>query len=267
MSSFNLFRSLRYVIGKDRVVTLYYRLMYRWVARIGLTTFNYGYAPLSKDIETDFSCKEPYQIELYRQIASSQGENTLSDRTVLEISCGLGGGLYHLSRNFGIEYCIGLDRSVGALRHAKRFGYPVIAGDARQLPFRDNSFEIVINVESSGNYFSRDFISEIGRVLKSTGLLIMSDDRHGSPAEVELMMRRDLECFGLMVVLFRDVTANVAAACTLDMPRREDILAKIPWLVRGSVSQWVGAKGSLRYQEFREKRATYFILVAKRIMK
>jgi hypothetical protein len=75
-------------------------------------------------------------------------------------------------------------------------------------------------------------------------------------------MRLDLARYGLDVIRFYDVTENVAEACTLDAPRREALLASVPWLTRNSVRQWIGLENAPRYQQFRARSATYFILVA-----
>jgi len=217
---------------------LYYSLVYWWCGRIGLAGFNYGYSPLSDVVANDPSCKGPFQIELYRQIADTAGPDRLRNGRVLEISCGLGGGFDYLSRQYGIQNGVALDRSSSAVRWAKRrFGLRAVKADARLLPLADEAFEVVINVEASHLYFSGEFLSEVARVLAPSGLFVMSDERPGAADVVEATMRRDLDRFGLDAIQFRDVTENIADACAADAARRERILASVPWLTRNSVRQ------------------------------
>ena len=57
-------------------------------------------------------------------------------------------------------------------------GVDFINGDAEKLPFPDNAFDAVINIESSGAYpnFSR-FLAEVARVLRPGGHFLYADLR------------------------------------------------------------------------------------------
>ncbi len=51
-----------------------------------------------------------------------------------------------------------------------------IAGDAQRLPFANASFDVVLNLESSHCYGHFDqFVSEVTRVLKTSGLFCFAD--------------------------------------------------------------------------------------------
>src|SRR5438309_1387426 len=100
MKSFDILHLLSRMLGWERFIALYYNFVYWWADRNGLSQFNYGYAPLSDAVAGDLSHKEPFQIELYRQVAVTLGHEALRGRRVLEISCGLGGGFAYLSRHF-----------------------------------------------------------------------------------------------------------------------------------------------------------------------
>ncbi|WP_063014319.1 class I SAM-dependent methyltransferase [Nocardia kruczakiae] len=66
---------------------------------------------------------------------------------VLDIACGPGNFTHYLSEHIGDGYAVGIDFSVPMLRQAvadnsgPRAGY--VRGDARRLPFPDNSFDAV----------------------------------------------------------------------------------------------------------------------------
>jgi SAM-dependent methyltransferase len=265
IQSFNILDHLTQILGSDRTVPLFYGLTYWRTRRLHLSVFNYGFSPVS-EAAAAYSDSESLQIELYRQIAETLGGEELRGRRVLEISGGLGGGFNYLIHCYGIGYGIVLDRSLHAVRAAKRrFRLNGVKADARKLPFADGLFDVILNVEASHIYFSPEFVSEVSRVLAPGGFLAMSDERGGTPDIVESNMRRDLSNYGLEVTRFRDVTDNVADACALDTARREEILAAttVPFM-RNSVRQWIGVKRSARYGDFRAGRAIYFILVARR---
>ncbi|HEX3865368.1 MAG TPA: hypothetical protein VHV78_01405, partial [Gemmatimonadaceae bacterium] len=94
--------------GSYNAAPLYYSLAFRVAASWGVSCFNYGFAPLSPELAGDAECAEPYQLEMYRQAATLAGVERFRCATVLEISCGLGGGLAHLTRAFGIASPIAL---------------------------------------------------------------------------------------------------------------------------------------------------------------
>jgi len=257
--------SLLPVLDRERVVASYYRFFYWWAGRMGVSTYNLGYSPVS-DVDTPkASCTEQFQLELYRQIALALRPVRLRGRRVLEISCGLGGGFAHLVQHCGIEFGVVLDRSINAVRWARRrFGLHAINGDARMLPLADGSFDAIISVEASHEYFSDRFVSEIARVLAPNGLFGLADLRYATSDLIEAAMRYDLARHGLDLIEFLDITRNVVEACELDAPRRESLLTRVPWPVRDVIRPWIGVKDSENFQQLRDRGATYFILVAER---
>ncbi len=245
--------------------THYYRIAYWWERRIGLSTaFNYGYAPLSPAATRDPAHYQPYQMEMYRQAALQLGEDWLQGKRVLEISCGLGGGLDHLRQHFGPSGVIGLDRTYTAVDHARRrFGLNVVNSDARRLPFADRSFDAIVNIEASHLYFGDEFLGELARVLAPGGRVLLADMRWGALSEWEAAMRNAFAKAGLDVVQFRDTSANVIAACQADTPRRDALLATVPWPFRSLARAWAGTETSADYLDLQAGRAIYFILTAR----
>lgn len=105
----------------------------------------------------------------------------IKNKKILEVGCGVGGGLNFLSRIFPENQFIGLDLSQSAVdiansRYAVKNKVEFVYGDAERLPFEDNCFDIIINIESAHNYpYLSRFISEAHRVLKPDGCLSLSD--------------------------------------------------------------------------------------------
>ncbi len=143
--------------------------------------FNFGYEedppmalPLAATDEPNRYC-----IQLYHVTAS---QVDLAGKKVLEISCGAGGGASYIMRNLGPASYTGLDLNPASIdkcrdRHQLP-GLDFVQGDAENLPFPDQSFDAVINVEASHQYpHFRRFLTEVARVLGPGGHFLYTDSR------------------------------------------------------------------------------------------
>lgn len=251
------------LIGSYRAAPLYYDLAFRVASSWGVGCFNYGYAPVCPEITADPQCAEPFQLEMYRQAAEAVGSAAFRGARVLEISCGLGGGLAYLTRTLGIGVPVALDRAGSGLRSAqRRFQLPAVKADAMALPMADSSVDIVLNVEASHVYFGDAFLSEVARVLAPTGTVALVDSRDLKPDALRAYLDEHLGKAGLRLSGFRDVTAHIIASCVADTPRRETLLARVPFFMRPSLRPMLGVEGSSRYECFRSGKTTYFIATA-----
>jgi len=101
-----------------------------------------------------------------------QGETLpfLRGRDVLEIGVGPGHLLAELpARGF---HAVGLDRSPAMLRRARQRG-TVVGGDARALPFVEDSFDSLLLTFPSGYIYGVAFWSEVSRVLRPGGVVVI----------------------------------------------------------------------------------------------
>ncbi len=212
-----------------------------------ITLMNYGYAPDGPAIESPAG-SEYLCLELYRHVARPV---TAGDR-VLEVSCGRGGGAHFVFRTFEPAALVGVDLSAENVRLAgARFdgveGLEFRAGNAEDLDFPDESFDVVINVEASHLYPDPSrFISEVARVLRPGGRFLYADlfCRDSSPEAM-------LTAPGLVINRNRDVTPNVLRSLELDSDRR-DSLAE-PGLTQSALRgfrDWAGVKGYRAYNRF-----------------
>ena len=133
---------------------------------------NYGYLgregpELEPSDEADRIFIELYQVTL--------GGTDLTDKDVLDISSGLGGGAYWISRTCQPSSLVGMDLSPEAVglcskRYSDQHNLRFVVGDAESLPFPDNSFDVVYNIEASHCYTNFDvFLGEVFRVLRAGG--------------------------------------------------------------------------------------------------
>jgi SAM-dependent methyltransferase len=112
---------------------------------------------------------------------------------ILDIGCGVGGPARHLAIQHGcnvyglditpeyIEAAASLNRSLGI------FHYPIhfVVGDATSLPLRDLLFDVVwIQVATANIYKKHNLYSEVYRILKPGGRLVMLDIQSGPISEL-----------------------------------------------------------------------------------
>lgn len=99
-------------------------------------------------------------------------------KKLLDIGCGTGYLISMLSKDYNAEY-IGLDLSPEMINQAIRKNIKnarFIEGRSDELPFEDNTFDIVTCSQSFHHYPETDKpMQEAKRVLKNGGLYILSD--------------------------------------------------------------------------------------------
>ena len=229
-----------------------------------LSTFNYGYAPCDDAVAEGWP-NEPHQIQLYAEVAKAVAAAARPPEPVrlLEVCCGRGGGLAYLHATLSPRATIGIDRSLTALRH-RRNGSAAIAhvqGHALQLPLREASIDLAVNVEALADLQKLPFLAEISRVLAPNGIFAVTDTMPHGPEACHLgLIDLGRKC-GLEVVSFRDITMNVCEACRSDDQRRSELVNRLPRYLRPIAREWVSLPGTTRFGQFQRKERCYFIAV------
>ncbi len=247
------------------------KLLWRWwyeflagLHRTGDWSFmNYGYAAIPADPIALEPADEAnrYSVQLYHAVLD--GVNP-ANRRVLEVGSGRGGGAAYLRRYHEPAAMVGVDFSARAIALCNELyaidGLGFVQGDAEDLPFDDEAFDIVINVESSHCYGSVDaFLAQVRRVLRPGGYFLYADFRD---QEKMAAWRQQIASSGLVLVREADITANVVAALDADDERKTALINRlVPRPLLGAFRDFSGVRGSAIYTEFRTGVTPYLRFV------
>jgi ubiquinone/menaquinone biosynthesis C-methylase UbiE len=256
--------SLIYRIGSTstykKVFRYWYPMMTRRLGQQDDVVFlNWGYEedpPMGLPLD---AADEPnrYSIQLYHQTAS---QVDLAGKKVLEVSCGHGGGASYLVRTLKPASYTGLDfNSAGIEFCQKRHQLPgldFVHGDAENLPFPDESFDAIVNVEASHIYphFER-FMSEATRVLRPGGHFLHADfrNRDGFPE-----WESGLEGSGLRQLSKRVINEEVLRGLQKNSPRSSDLINRnMPAIGRRFAREFAVVDGSLFYNDLERGEIDY----------
>ncbi|MEA3254866.1 MAG: class I SAM-dependent methyltransferase [Candidatus Altiarchaeota archaeon] len=112
----------------------------------------------------------------------------VKDKSVLDSGCGCGYGSYTLAVNGACEV-VGIDISKDAVEYSKnhygRSNLEYLVMDCRHLKFPDSRFDVVVSFEFIEHIKEQDdYLTEICRVLKDNGVLIIStpNKKYGNPS-------------------------------------------------------------------------------------
>lgn len=145
-----------------------------------LIFLNYGYVDAASEPCRWIAPKDrrhKLHLSLVKHVMSGV---ELVGRTVLEVGSGRGGNCYYLSQYTGAKKVYGIDLCEANVRFCRAVhrlpNVSFLRGDAEQLPFGNETFDVVLNLESSHCYphFER-FLAEVHRVLKPRGMFCCAD--------------------------------------------------------------------------------------------
>jgi fatty-acid O-methyltransferase len=198
--------------------------MYRYIARRAdddVLFMNWAYEenpPMAIPLEPSDDAHR-YPIQLYHATATQNGD--LTGKRILEVGCGQAGGASYLTRTFKPESYVALDLNAAGIEFCRSRhqvpGLEFIQGHAEDLPFPAESFDAVINVESSHFYphFDR-FLSEVARVLRPGGAFLYTDIRNWFQCD---QWDAALNASGMQKVSGREINKEVLRGMELNKPQ------------------------------------------------
>lgn len=220
---------------------------------------NYGYSLDNEELNLK-PIDEPnrYSIQLYSHFET---DVSIKDKDIVEIGSGRGGGLNYLTKTFKPTSAIGVELDKLAItfcnNHYTQGDLKFIQGDAQKLSLKNESCDIILNVESSHRYPDmQSFLEEVYRTLRPGGHFLFTDFRYDYEMEE---LNKQLELSGLKVVKERNINKEVITALELDDPRKRSLVKKLtPKFLNKIALNFSGTIGSETYNQFVSNKYIYF---------
>jgi len=228
---------------------------------------NYGFEPDDPAARPELSeADEPdrYPLQLYHFLVK---QTDVTGKKMLEVGSGRGGGASYIARYLNPEAITGMDIADSAVAFAnKRHTEPnlsYVTGNAERIPFADESFDMVINVESSHAYGSvANFFAEVKRVLRPGGHFVITDMR--DPKNLPTFEQTLLNS-GLSLVSQKVISENVVRAIELeDDLKRARIRRQVPPRYVKFFEEFGGVKGSQIDKDLCSGALVYFWYVMRK---
>jgi len=250
---------------------LVYNKVYSVSEDFSIQTLNFGYAHSSSTdgigpSRSNHADPNVYGYQLYSAVLSFGTLN--AGMKVLEVGCGTGCGLTEQAvTNPDVEFK-GVDFSRNSIKSAEsKFSniknLSFIEGNAMDLPFENEAFDLVFNIESSHCYTDKGkFFSEVQRVLKPAGIFLIADFR--MPVNYNKFLQLVKKYFQLTKEV--DITENVVKSLQKLTPFRtkifNDYFKNRPYkriLAKNQLERFAGIEGSLTFERFKNGYWKYFI--------
>lgn len=208
---------------------------------------NYGYMPGESESPLRLTSNDEIHrcsIQLYHYLAT---QIDITGLEVLEAGSGRGGGARYIKKYLGVKRMVGMDIATNAIKFSRKThvidGLSFVQGNAEKMPFEQETFDVILNVESCHAYGSVPrFLKEVKRVLRSGGYFLCTDIR--SPGGMDTL-RNQLLNSGLKLVKESVISNNVVNAIeheeTIKKKRIED---NVPRWFQNMFKEFAGVKGS-----------------------
>jgi ubiquinone/menaquinone biosynthesis C-methylase UbiE len=189
-----------------------------------------------------------FSIQLYHRAAT---QVDLSGKRVLEVSCGHGGGASYLVRTLRPASYTGLDLNPAGIDFCRKThnlpGLDFLHGDAENLPFADQSFDAVINIEASHLYYRFPrFLAEVARVLRPGGHFLYADFR---PRHRLAEWGAALADAPMRLISERVIHHEILRGMEKNSPRIQDLISRrVPVFLQGLARDQMGGQGSRWYR-------------------
>jgi SAM-dependent methyltransferase len=208
-----------------------------------LIFMNHGFAPCEILLD-DTDQKWKHQISLYNNMliqAFKLGlSEDLTDKSILEIGSGRGGGLAFVKKYYNPKQATGVDLNKNQVTFCanthKKEGLNYIEGDACALDIEDNTIDIIFNVESSHCYSNiNQFYRQVSDKLKPGGFFLYTDIFFPDEKLYDDFLAFEQNLIPGMDILYaKDMTENVIDACRLD---KVDFKTTLPKTIAALMSE------------------------------
>jgi SAM-dependent methyltransferase len=250
---------------RKKVWELWYPFVTRKLQADDVLFLNYAFetdppmgVPLLPEDEPNRGC-----IQLYHHVAT---QVDLRGKVILEVSCGHGGGASYLTRTLQPAHYTALDLNAAGIQFCKTRHHvenlTFVQGDAESLPFADQTFDAVINVEASHCYPNlARFLAEVARVLRPGGHFLYADFRSCQGDGVVsdcASWERVIAAAPLTMLQSRVIDREVRYGMDLNSGRSLELIRRhLPRFLHKLGRDFAGVKGSRIYNGLDRGEVTY----------
>ena len=172
----------------------------------------YGLPTTNSDIELSEKFGPwRYQAQLYKKCLDvALIDRSAEQGTLLDLSCGKGGGLAFFKEHYKFQRLIGVDLNPVHIEVCELNIKDVefVEASATNIPLADESVDIITTVEATAYYKPFDrYLSEVYRLLTPGGLLVQA-----SPDAADINQYADQ---GFKLQASKNITRNVRVACAV----------------------------------------------------
>lgn len=228
---------------------------------------NYGYMPFDNEPPVALHKNDEIHrcaIQLYHYLASKIELNGLE---MLEVGSGRGGGASYVKKNLNVQKVVGMDIASNAVKFSRQVhvvdGLYFVQGNAENIPFPNESFDVVLNVESCHAYGSvPNFLKEVRRVLRTGGYFLCADLR--SPNGMQTL-RNNLLKSGLDLEEEEVISENVIRAIEYEEEIKQMRIEKnVPKWFQHAFKEFAGVKGSKIHKDLQSNVLVYHSFVLRK---
>ncbi|PWV99300.1 methyltransferase family protein [Paenibacillus cellulosilyticus] len=227
------------------------------------TFLNYGYVSTGNEQHAVIEPDDVWNRNSVKLLLEVVGRTTVREQEVIDIGCGRGGNIAALHKYFKPLSIVGLDICPANIAYCSAKPRLTesfyLVGDAENIPFADESFDVVLNMESAHAYPNRTrFYEEVYRIMRYGGVFLYTE----LMLEEEVVQNvRLLEEAGLTVIRNQDVTSNVLLSCDENAKQRTGAQgiannANASTTI-GDIHDFIALPGSKKYEEMKAGTRQY----------
>lgn len=214
-------------VGQKEIEKREYTLIAQSLDKAGISRFstflNYGYVPNANKqystIDPGHFCLNLNSVKLLLEVV---GDTIIHNRDVIDVGCGRGGNLSAVSKYFmpksiaGLDICTANIEFCSSKKNSDEMFF--LVGDAENIPFANESFDVVLNIESAHAYPNRrQFYEEVYRILRPNGVFLYSELMPVGIVEQNTLVLTEI---GFVLSRNQNATSNVLLSCDENAQQR-----------------------------------------------
>lgn len=246
------------------VPSVLFKLLYWYINTVDkkkeILFMNYGYHDIEESIELHTNDEvNRYSIQLYHRLAKMV---EINGKDIIEVGSGRGGGIAYITKRFNPASALGIDLDSKAAKfgnkHYNLKGLSFKQGDAQNLDLKEESVDIIFNVESSHRYPKMElFLDSVYGALKPGGHFLYTDFRSREDMKV---LTHQLAKYDYIKFDEQFINEQVKLALEIDSARRVALVKKfVPFFLQKFIYDFAGSQGSPTYKHIESGEMIYFV--------